>query len=215
MQSAVLAMAFSLSSMGFPDCYGAGQGVWQPQPGYSSYYSGGYYGGGSGGTYVARRMGLFRMGLFGRGYPQGGSNLAYRPLLFGRRFRVPAGQMASYVPTSPGYAMPMTSYPVYGATTMPMSYGTPGTVTYGTPGTTTYSSAYGRPAAGMPGNVAPGQLAPATNLPGPSSSNQPGNTNREMNNLLEGAGRVVNPNPPSALSTPSTIVPPTVPTPNP
>ncbi len=110
-------MAFSLSSMGFPDCYGAGQGVWQPQPGYSSYYSGGYYGGGTGGSYVASRGGLFRgglfrMGLFGGGYPQGGSNMAYRLMPFGRRYRVSAGQMVSYYPTSPGYAMPMTSYPV-------------------------------------------------------------------------------------------------------
>ena len=218
MQSAVLAMAFSLSSMGFPDCYGAGQGVWQPQPGYSSYYSGGYYGGGTGGSYVASRGGLFRgglfrMGLFGGGYPQGGSNMAYRLMPFGRRYRVSAGQMVSYYPTSAGYAMPMTSYPAYGASTMPMSYGTPGTVTSGTPGTTTYSSAYGRSAAGTPGTVTPGQLAPATNVQGPSSSVQPGNTSQEMNNLLQGAGRVVNPNTSSAPSTPA--VPPTVPAPNP
>jgi hypothetical protein len=226
MQSAVLAIAFSLSSMGFPDCYGAGRGVWQPQAGYSSYNSNAYYGGGSGGTYVANRGGLFRgglfrMGLFGGGYPQGGSNMAYRLMPFGRRYRVSAGQMASYYPTSPGYAMPMTSYPVYGASTMPitygtpmpMSYGTPGTVTSGTPGTTTYSSAYGRPAAGTPDTLTPGQLAPATNIQGPSSSVQPGNTNQEMNNLLQGAGRVVNPITPSAPSAPT--VPPTVPAPNP
>lgn len=203
MQSAVLAVAFSLSAMGWP--YGAARGGWYRH----ACYRGGYYGG------------YPLMAGFAGGYPQGWSSPAYAPMSYrgggySAPYRQVAGyapyrQVAGYSPMSSGYSTAITSYPPYSSTT-PMSYGAPSTATSGT---TTYSSSYGIPAAGMYRNPAPGQMAPGSTFPGATGS-QAGMINQGLSNTLNRAGTMASPNLPGGTSPRASVpAPPAAPGPNP
>ena len=122
MQSAVLAVAFSLSAMG---CHhgSACRGVMHRQACYSSCYSGGCYGGGcyGGGCYggggFGGAFGGRRMASFGGGYPQAWSSPGYAPMSYsGGGYSGYSGQMAGYSPMYSGYATPMVGNSMYGAT---------------------------------------------------------------------------------------------------
>jgi hypothetical protein len=238
MQCAVLAMALSLSTIG--QCPGSVQVGWQRPAVYSTGYSGSYAGGYYAGTgystpYVARNMGLFN----GGGPLRGLSRLANVPRsLFGGRFRAYSGGMASYAPTTAGYATPVTGYTTQMYTMPTASYASP---SYPMPMTTYSSPTYGAPVTSTPiyestmpiGSGTPGTLTTGTpgattyssaygrpavipsNVAPGQSGNQLGNTNSGLNNVITGAERMVSPNAPGAAPAPSTSAPPPVPTPTP
>ncbi len=212
MQSAVLAVAFSLSAMGCHHGSACG-GVMHRHACYSSCYSGGCYGGGCyGGGCYGGGFGGRRMASFAGGYPQGWSSPGYAPMSYsGGGYSGYSGQMMGYSPMSSGYATPMVGNSTYGAAA-PVNYGTPGTMA---PGTTTYSSAYGRPVTGTFGNAGQGQMTPANAVQGMTGVNQPGAVNQSVNNVLNGAGRMATPTVPGAPPAPSVSAPPAAPAPGP
>jgi hypothetical protein len=170
MQCAVLAMALSLSTTG--QCPGSVQVGWQGPAVYSTGYSGSYAGGYYAGTgystpYVARNQGIFNGGPL-----RGLSRLANLPRsLFGGRYRAYSGGMVSYVPTSSGYAMPVTGYATQ-MYTMPMaSYTSP---SYAMPVTTYATPTYATPVTSTP--IYESTMPISSGTPGTLTTGTPGAT---------------------------------------